>query len=192
MSVVPMKRISVAAMKRDRKAVLDYLQVQGAVQISVRGKEDEVFTKTDMSKQRQVFQKSTDRAEEALAILKRHVPEKTGLLSGFEGRKELTTSEYQKRQRKIDETMHVCGQIIDLDKELADSISSIPKLEDQKKALEPWMKFDLPLEFAGTRTTAVFTGSLQGDYTREALYTELKKLSGVDTFECDIISSGSA
>ena len=192
MSVVPMKRISVAAMKRDRKAVLDYLQVQGAVQISVRGKEDEVFTKTDMSKQRQVFQKSTDRAEEALAILKRHVPEKTGLLSGFEGRKELTTSEYQKRQRKIDETMHVCGQIIDLDKELADSISSIPKLEDQKKALEPWMKFDLPLEFAGTRTTAVFTGSLQGDYTREALYTELKKLSGVDTFECDIISSASA
>ena len=37
MSVVPMKRISVAAMKRDRKAVLEFLQVQGAVQISVRG-----------------------------------------------------------------------------------------------------------------------------------------------------------
>ena len=77
MSVVPMKRISVIAMKRDRKAVLDYLQVQGAVQISVRGKEDEVFRKTDMSKQKQVFQKNTDRAEDALAILKRRAPEKT-------------------------------------------------------------------------------------------------------------------
>lgn len=191
MSVVPMKRISVIAMKRDRKAVLDYLQVQGAVQISVRGKEDEVFTKTDMSKQKQVFQKNTDRAEEALAILKRRVPEKTGLLSSFEGRKELTTSEYQKMQENIDDTMRVCSRIIELDKQLADSISGIPKLEDQKKALEPWMKFDLPLDFAGTRTTAVFTGSLQGEYTKDALYTELKKLSGVETFECDIISAES-
>ena len=191
MSVVPMKRISVIAMKRDRKAVLDYLQVQGAVQISVRGKEDEVFRKTDMSKQKQVFQKNTDRAEEALAILKRRVPEKTGLLSSFEGRKELTTSEYQKMQENIDDTMRVCSRIIELDKQLADSISGIPKLEDQKKALEPWMKFDLPLDFAGTRTTAVFTGSLQGEYTRDALYTELKKLSGVETFECDIISAES-
>ena len=191
MSVVPMKRISVIAMKRDRKAVLDYLQVQGAVQISVRGKEDEVFRKTDMSKQKQVFQKNTDRAEEALAILKRRVPEKTGLLSSFEGRKELTTSEYQKMQENIDDTMRVCSRIIELDKQLADSISGIPKLEDQKKALEPWIKFDLPLDFAGTRTTAVFTGSLQGEYTRDALYTELKKLSGVETFECDIISAES-
>ena len=160
MSVVPMKRISVIAMKRDRKAVLDYLQVQGAVQISVRGKEDEVF-------------------------------KKTGLLSSFEGRKELTTSEYQKMQENIDDTMRVCSRIIELDKQLADSISGIPKLEDQKKALEPWIKFDLPLDFAGTRTTAVFTGSLQGEYTRDALYTELKKLSGVETFECDIISAES-
>ena len=191
MSVVPMKRISVIAMKRDRKAVLDYLQVQGAVQISVRGKEDEVFRKTDMSKQKQVFQKNTDRAEDALAILKRRAPEKTGLLSSFEGRKELTTSEYQKMQENIDDTMRVCSRIIELDKQLADSISGIPKLEDQKKALEPWIKFDLPLDFAGTRTTAVFTGSLQGEYTRDALYTELKKLSGVETFECDIISAES-
>ena len=87
--------------------------------------------------------------------------------------------------------MRVCSRIIELDKQLADSISGIPKLEDQKKALEPWIKFDLPLDFAGTRTTAVFTGSLQGEYTRDALYTELKKLSGVETFECDIISAES-
>ena len=50
MSVVPMKRISVAAMKRDRKAVLEYLQVLGVVQVSVREQEDDIFTKTDMTK----------------------------------------------------------------------------------------------------------------------------------------------
>ena len=191
MSVVPMKRISVAAMKRDRKAVLEYLQVQGAVQISIKRKEDDIFTRTDMSKQKQVFQKNTDNAEEALDILKRHAPEKTGLLASFEGRKELTVSEFEEKLGGTEQTMRTCSQIIELDKQLADSISNIPKLEDQKKALEPWMKFDLPLDLAETRTTAIFTGTLQGEYTREALYTELKKLSGVDTFDAEIISAQS-
>ncbi len=129
MSVVPMKRISVAAMKRDRKAVLEYLQVQGAVQISIKRREDDVFTRTDMSKQRQVFRKNTDNAEEALAILKRHAPEKTGLLASFEGRKELTVSEFEQKLGKTESTMRTCSRIIELDKQLADSISGIPKLE---------------------------------------------------------------
>ena len=90
MSVVPMKRIQVIALRRDRKAVLEYLQVLGAVEISIRRKEDDVFKKRDKSKEQQVFLKNADRAEEALAILKRNVPEKTGLLSSLEGRKELT------------------------------------------------------------------------------------------------------
>ena len=93
MSVVPMKRISVAAMKRDRKAVLEYLQVLGVVQISIREKEDDIFQKTDMSKTQQVFLKNSEKAEDALAVLKRYAPEKTGLLSSFEGRKELTREE---------------------------------------------------------------------------------------------------
>lgn len=179
-------------MKHDRKAVLEYLQVQGAVQVTVRGKEDEIFTRTDMSSQQQVFLKNAARAEEALAVLKRRVPEKTGFLAGFEGRKELSFEEFQEKQKKTDETMKVCGKIAALDKRFSDSVSGIPKLEDQKKALEPWMKFDLPLDFSGTKKTAAFTGSIPGQYTQDALYTELKKLSGVETFDCDLISSETA
>ena len=189
MSVVPMKRISVAAMKRDRKAVLEYLQVLGAVQISIRGKEDDIFTKTDMSKSQQVFLKNSEKAEDALAVLKRFAPEKAGLLSGFEGRKQLSVEEFDTWAKKSIKTLRLCGEILDTEKEYADYVSRIPKLEDQKKALEPWMKFDLPLDTDGTKTCAVFIGSLQGSYTVETFYTQLKKLSNVETFHGDIISS---
>lgn len=189
MSVVPMKRISVAAMKNDRKAVLEYLQVLGAVQISIRGKEDDVFTKTDMSKSQQIFLKNSEKAEDALAVLKRYAPEKTSLLSSLEGRKLMSKEEFEAAAEKTFATVRLCGEILDAEKQYADLVSRIPKLEDQKKALEPWMKFDLPMDLSETRTTAVFTGTLQGEYTLETLYAQLKKLSGVEAFDAEIISS---
>ncbi len=189
MSVVSMKRISVAAMKSDRKAVLDHLQVLGAVQVSIRKKEDEFFKKTDMSKSQQIFVKNSEKAEDALAVLKTHAPEKTGLLASFEGRKEISRQEYEQRSVRCEDTLKICTRILELEKQHADLVSRIPKLEDQKKALEPWMKFDLPLDLQETRKTAVFIGSLQGEYTLETFYTELKKLSKVETIEGDIISA---
>ena len=189
MSVVPMKRMSVIAMKRDRKAVLEYLQALGVMQVSIRRKEDDVFRKTDMTNSQQVFLKNAAKAEEALTILKHRVPEKTSLLSSLEGRKVLTPQEFGERVHTAPDALEVCGGVIDLDRELSDSISNVPKLEDQKTALMPWLNFDLPLDLAETRKTAVFTGTVQGSYTRDALYTEVKALSNVDTFEADIISS---
>ena len=189
MSVVPMKRMSVIAMKRDRKAVLEYLQALGVMQVSIRRKEDDVFRKTDMTNSQQVFLKNAARAEEALTILKHRVPEKTSLLSSLEGRKVLTPQEFGERVNTAPDALEVCGGVIDLDRELSDSISNVPKLEDQKTALLPWLNFDLPLDLTETRKTAVFTGTVQGSYTRDTLYTEVKAFSNVDTFEADIISS---
>ena len=189
MSVVPMKRIQVIALRRDRKAVLEYLQVLGAVEISIRRKEDDVFKKRDKSKEQQVFLKNADRAEEALAILKRNVPEKTGLLSSLEGRKELTKADFERLMDRRDEILDVCFDVISLDKQQADIISGIPKLMDQKKALEPWMQFDIPLSMKETEKTAVFIGTLPGASSRESFYTELKRLSGIETFDADIIYS---
>jgi len=184
-----MKRITVIAMKRDRKAVLEYLQVLGAVEVLEKRREDEIFKREDMSKQRQTFLKNAERAEEALAILKKQAPEKTGLLSMFEGRRELTREEFEERLSHRDEIMRLCSEVIDLDKQYADTVSNIPKLEDQKKALEPWMNFDLPLSLSQTAKTSVFIGAIPGEYTRETLYTELKTLSGADIFDADLISS---
>ena len=189
MSVVPMKRITVAAMKRDRKAVLEYLQVLGVVQVSIREQEDDVFTKTDMSKSQQVFLKSSEKAEDALAVLKRYAPEKTGLLSSFEGRKVLSLAEVDARTAKTTDTIRLCGEILELERQYADLVSRIPKLQDQKTALTPWLKFDLPMDLDHTRTTAVFIGTIQGEHTLESFYEQVKKFSEVETFHGEIISA---
>ena len=189
MSVVPMKRITVAAMKRDRKAVLEYLQVLGVVQVSITEQEDDIFTKTDMTKSQQVFLKSSEKAEDALAVLKRHAPEKTGLLSSLKGRKPLSVEEFDARTAKTTDTIRLCGEILELERQHADLVSRIPKLEDQKTALEPWLKFDLPMDLDSTRTCAVFIGTIQGEYTLEEFYTQLKRLSDTETFHGEIISA---
>ena len=190
MSVVPMKRISVIALRKDRKAVLEYLQVLGAVQISFKRKEDDLFQKVDMSSRKQVFEKNAHDAEEALAILKRNVPEKKPLGAMFTGRTTLSLDEFQDVYGRREQIMHTVRKVIRLDKKQADTVSSIPKLEDQKKSLEPWMNFDLPLDLRETEKTAVFTGTLQGQYTRETLYTQIRQTAkDVEAFDCDIISS---
>ena len=74
-----------------------------------------------------IFCRRQDRAEEALAILKRNVPEKTGLLSSLEGRKELTKADFERLMDRRDEILDVCFDVISLDKQQADIISGIRK-----------------------------------------------------------------
>lgn len=189
MSVVPMKRISVIAMKKDRKAVLEYLQVLGVVEVSFKRKEDEVFRKQDMSAQQRMFEQRAAQAEEALQILKNNAPEKTSIAAALTGRVEMSRQEFDEKLARREEILKECSSVIELDKHLAETVSSIPKLKDQKKALEPWMNFDLPLDLKETRKTAIFTGTLQGEYDRESLYTALKKYAGEAAFDADIISA---
>ena len=47
MAVVPMQKITICALKKNRKAILEYLQLQGCVQIDRSLEETETFTKND-------------------------------------------------------------------------------------------------------------------------------------------------
>ncbi len=48
MSVLPMKRILICALKKDRKAVLEFLQRQGAIEVETASLEVDVFQKQDV------------------------------------------------------------------------------------------------------------------------------------------------
>ena len=49
MAILPMKRILICGMKKDRKEVLEFLQRQGVVEITSPAAQDDVFTSTDMT-----------------------------------------------------------------------------------------------------------------------------------------------
>jgi len=190
MSVVQMKRIRILGMKKDRKAILEFLQGQGAVQVSFLHQENDVLKTTDVSAQQQVFVKNAAKAEEALSALAVWAPEKTSLLSSLEGKKEIPVAEFYRMIDSRDEIMRLCNRVVNLNRKMADVISEVPKLNDQKTALQPWMNLDLPLDTAGTAKTAVFTGSLQGEQSLEQILTDLKKEApDVESAEVEIISA---
>ena len=96
MAVVPMKRVTIAALRKDRKKIMEFLQRRGVMELHNNIPEDEVFRKYDMSDGRQTFLRNRGRAEQALAVLDAYAPEKKGLLASFEGRKPITVEEYEK------------------------------------------------------------------------------------------------
>ena len=56
MAVVPMKKVLICGLKKDRKQILELLQRQGAVEITSGLEEDSIFRKTDVSSSKTVFE----------------------------------------------------------------------------------------------------------------------------------------
>ena len=71
MAVLEMQRISICALKKERKKILEFLQQTGVVEIDANVQEDDVFQKMDTASARGVFEKNAQVAERALDICSR-------------------------------------------------------------------------------------------------------------------------
>ncbi|MDD3260626.1 MAG: V-type ATPase 116kDa subunit family protein, partial [Oscillospiraceae bacterium] len=190
MAVLPMKRVLICALKKDRKPILELLQRMSVVQVESSGPEDEVFAKQDRSEAKTAFQKNADTAQKALELLDFYVPQKKTLAEKAKGRQQVSVEAYEKQTQKRDETMQVCRKILALEKERAENAAKIPKLDSQMVSLEPWLSYDLPLDCDGTGKTTIFTGTLPNEVKLEEVYRQLgehaPQAEGVDA---EVISS---
>ena len=98
MAVLKMQRISICALKKDRKAILEKLQSLGVVEINHVIEEDEDFKKMDTAGQKAGFEKASTLAEQAIDILDKYVPEKKSMFASLEG-KALIEREEEERIR---------------------------------------------------------------------------------------------
>jgi V/A-type H+-transporting ATPase subunit I len=188
MSVLPMKRAAICALKKDRKAVLELLQRQGVVQVENPecSPDDPIFARTDKSADAALFRKYAQSAQDALAILNREAPQKKGLLASLAGRERLSVDEFEALVAKRDEIQTVGRAIQALDREKAENEAAMPKLQSQIVALEPWLGYDLPLDFKGTEKAAAFAGSLPNEVPLETVYAQLGSFA--DRCHVEIIS----
>ena len=172
-----MQRISMCALKKNRKAILERLQELGAMEIDIRLEDDSGYKTMDVSNSRATFEKQAQTADRALDILQKYAPEKTGMLSSLAGKplidKALFETAVQNQERYI-ETAH---QIVDLDKQVAEKTAAVQKLKDQVEALVPWLGLPVPVSFRGTRKTAVFIGTISGTISLEEVYGMIGRLS---------------
>lgn len=193
MAVLPMKRITICAMKSDRKAILEFIQRSQAVEIDdlpFDEGQEKVFSRTDVSASSQLFSKNAQLASQALDILNNAVPEKTSLLSSLEGRRSVSLSEYQEHVGRAEDIMSDVNGVIQLDKELAEAKADIPKYETQLEALLPWLGLDVPLSFKGTKKTAAFIGTLPSRETQESILLKLAELiPDSEGLDVNVISS---
>ncbi len=187
MAILPMKRILICGMKKDRKRVLEFLQRQGVVEIDTSAEKDEVFGQTDMTASSAGFSRNADMCDQALKILDGLVPAKDGLFTDYQV---IDRAEYEKRIGLREESTAKAKQIVELNKRIAENEGEIPRLEIQIEVLEPWKNLDIPLDCEGTRHSAAIAGTLGGEVSLSDIYRQIAELKPeLDAFDVEIISS---
>lgn len=188
MAVLPMKKVLICGLKRNRKRTLEYLQRQGAVEIAAAVEEDQIFKRMNVLSSKAVFERNAAEAEQALGILQTYSPEKKGILAAFQGREPLPLDTYEALAGRHNEIMKTAGRILALVKDVGEKKGSLPRLEQQLQELEPWRTFDLPLDFKGTRHTSAFIGSVPRPVSLEELVGDLTERCG-KAVDISIVSS---
>ncbi|MGI6095981.1 MAG: V-type ATP synthase subunit I [Lachnospiraceae bacterium] len=170
MAVLQMQRISICALKKDRKAILEKLQSMGVMEIVQTLEDDEDFQKMDTAGERVAFERQAQVADQALDILQVYVPQKQSMLSSLEGKKLIEKDVYEKAASSQDEIMHTAAQLVAMNKEIAENKANILKLENQMESLVPWMSLDVSMDYEGTSTTAMFVGTMSNVTSLDDVY----------------------
>ena len=190
MAVLPMKRVQICALKRDRKQIMKILQRRGVVELNDEVSEDSTFQRMDTSAQRIVFEKNVQIAQQALDVLDTYVPVKKPMLAMLSGKEEMPLTVYDTYSDKQDEIMEHAKTLNALAKEIAEYSANIPKLQAQIEALTPWFALDVPQSFLGTKTTAALIGAVPGEVSLEAIYGEIaNRCPEIEAVDCSVISS---
>lgn len=167
MAIVPMKRVSVYGLKKDRKAVLEALQRYGDFEVIDEKNENAEFMRMDTAPYQGTFMKAAAAGEQALAILNSYVSEGGSMLDSLKGRKVISPELYYKYVGKADEIMRFAKRVISLDKTIAEQKAEIVKAELAKESLIPWLSLDVPINFKGTKKTAAFIGTFPAGTSRD-------------------------
>ena len=170
MAVLKMQRISICALKKDRKAILEKLQSLGTLEVDHILDEDEDFHRMDTAGKKQGFEKASASVDQALDILERYAPEEKSMFAALEGKKLISAEEGMKVQEARRDLLRTAKQIYDLDREHAEQLASIAKLTNSIESLTPWLNLDVPLQTMKTDRTVFFPGTMPGGTTAEKVY----------------------
>ena len=176
MAIVPMKRLELYGLKRERKAVLEYLQSRGVVEVHTPEEAENLFARTDTTQAQLEFEQSIHLLEQAVALLDEYAPVKKSMFAALEGRTPVSQSEYDNLWKRAPALLEKAREINALGKRVTDNNAQILRLEAQLESLKPWMSLDIPLDFKETKHCRVFAGSLPEDLDEQTLKNKLAQL----------------
>lgn len=189
MAVLQMQRISICALKKDRKVILEKLQRMGVMEINHVLEEDEDFRRMDTANARSSFDKAAAAADQALDILQQYAPVKQSMLSSLAGKDLVDKEKFQSVIEDKDELLKTAKRIQMLDKEKAEQKANVLKIENSIESLMPWLELDVPMNFPGTEHMAMLPGTMPGMLTLENIYTMLAEQAPELDVDVHIIST---
>ena len=177
MAVLQMQRISICAMKKNRKAILEELQSLGVLEIDAAELDPELKTMDTMNA-RLIFEKNASLCDQAIEILDEFSKEKQSMLASLAGKPLIGRKQEEEAIRDQEEILRTAREIQGYRKKLTENSAAAVKLEQQEAALAPWLKLDIPMNFGGTAKAAVLVGSIDGNITLDQVYRNWKKRFG--------------
>ena len=112
MAVLQMQRISICALKHDRKAILEKLQSMGMIEMHQVAQDEDGFEKMDTQSAKSSFEKRVQITENALDVLNQDTPEKKSMFASLEGNKLIDKKTMEAAAVKQEEVMEVAELLI--------------------------------------------------------------------------------
>ncbi|MBQ1316063.1 MAG: V-type ATP synthase subunit I [Lachnospiraceae bacterium] len=179
MSIVQMQKVTISALREDRKAILEKLQAMGVMEVHPI-ETDEDFTVMDTTAARQSFDRNVSLIENALDILEQYAPEKKSMFSSLNGKEAISGADVAKIAKKRDLAVDIAARIVRNEKNIAERKAKIARYRSDMEALEPYKNLGLPLWFQGTDTTRMFVGTMPQGTSMEELYTLIQQHADTD------------
>ena len=109
MAVLQMQRISICALKHDRKAILEKLQSMGMIEMHQVAQDEAGFEKMDTQSAKSSFEKRVQITENALDVLNQYTPEKKSMFASLEGNELIDKKTMEAAAAKQEAVMEVAG-----------------------------------------------------------------------------------
>lgn len=190
MAVLQMQRISICALKKDRKAILEKIQSMGIMEMNQVAEDEDGFEKMDTLSARQRFEKNASLSEAALDVLEAYAPEKKSMFASLEGKKLVDPEQFTEITARKEEILKKADRLVACNKEIAEHRAEIVKLENQIEALVPWLALDVPMNCNGTGKTEMILGTMPGETTLDAVYEQIaNSCPETDAVDVEIVNS---
>ncbi|MDR0951386.1 MAG: V-type ATP synthase subunit I [Oscillospiraceae bacterium] len=178
MSIVKMRRLSLAAPSSDRDALFRELTKLGCVEISQFEADGEDAEAVLESLQRRPAGQAESRGklkslESAIALLGRYAPVKSGLLTP----RDTLSSERILSGEGLEAALELARELDELERALRERGAEQSRLRARLETLSPWRELEVLLETQETKTCAVQLGIVPAAITAERLRGELDELS---------------
>lgn len=170
MSVLKMQKITLCAMKKNRKKILEALQSYGVVEVISSAETPEGFSKMDTSAQKYQFEKTAASVDQSLEILDKYAPAGSGLLSSLAGRDFVDHNTFDDAMNDKNLFLSVSNEILQLEKSIAENQANIVKETTKMDNIRPWVSMDIPMNTTGTDSTDVLIGTLDHEVTSADVY----------------------